>query len=297
MNPIWERDRISPALILGAVVLSLLFHMAVIVGFKKFPVFSPGAIVIEPPQRSVHLEFVDSPDRIEPVKEEPVTDLISDKSSRAQDVIPDHAKESESPRSAGTAKIKSIRKMPGGHPAAIEAPAAPEGRAAAKEKPAGETSEEKTGSRESAKEGARISAQPGKESPIQSQGEDAFYSPEEDSLAGRAMILKQIAYNTRSTEIGKYLARLKPRVVNLWYFNIMNNTFYVRSTETSVLFKIMPDGTVGKIMVNKHEGPDVEMRYSLNAIEQAAPYEPLNKKIMDYIKDDGLWLEFHFLYH
>ncbi|MFH1038363.1 MAG: hypothetical protein V1789_06830 [PVC group bacterium] len=297
MNPIWERDRISPALILWVVVLSLLFHAVIIIGLKKIPVVSPGVVVIEPPQRSVHLEFVDSPDRIEPVKEEPVTDLISDRSSRAQDVVPDHAEESESPRSVGTAKSKSIRKVPAGRSAAIEAPAAPEGQAALREKPAGETSEGEAGRRESEQSGARISGRPGKESPIQSQGEDAFYSPEEDSPDGRAMILKQIAYNTRSTEVGKYLARLKPRIVNLWHFNIMNNTFYVRSAGTHVLFKIMQDGTLGKVMVNKHDGPDVEMRYSLTAIEQAQPYEPLNEEIMEYIQDDGLWLEFHFLYH
>jgi hypothetical protein len=59
----------------------------------------------------------------------------------------------------------------------------------------------------------------------------------------------------------------------------------------------MPDGHLENVVVNEHLGPDMEMRYSLNAVEYAQPYEPLNQEILDYIKDDGLWIEFHFRYH
>jgi hypothetical protein len=34
----------------------------------------------------------------------------------------------------------------------------------------------------------------------------------------------------------------------------------------------------------------------LSAIENAQPYEPLTREILDYIAEDGLWLEFNFLY-
>jgi len=134
-------------------------------------------------------------------------------------------------------------------------------------------------------------------SPIPGEGADKYHAPEADSPEGKTWILKQVAYNARSTEVGKYLARMKPRVVNLWQFNVMNNTFFVRSNRTHILFKIMPDGSLENVVVNEHQGPDMEMSYSLNAIDYSQPYEPLSQEILDYIKDDGLWVEFHFRYH
>jgi hypothetical protein len=97
--------------------------------------------------------------------------------------------------------------------------------------------------------------------------------------------------------VGKYLGRIYPRVVNLWHFNVMKNTFFPRSDRTSIFFKIMPDGNLGRIMLNQHQGPPVEITYSLNAIDYAQPFPPLTAEILDYINDDGLWLEFNFIYH
>ncbi|MDP8213784.1 MAG: hypothetical protein RAO92_10220 [Candidatus Euphemobacter frigidus] len=292
----WNTGRFYPHLIGWAVVISLFLHVIIILSLKKIPIFSPGVILIPSYERSVHLKFVDSPQRIEEVGEEPETDLISDQTSRAQDVIPDKADRTDSPRSVGTIKEKSIRKMPAGRPGALEAPQQPKKEPDGKVTSSGETQVGKTGaSKES--EPDRIAMRPGEESPISARGEDKFFSPEAESPEGKTWILKQVAYNTRSTAVGKYLARMKPRIVNLWHFNIMNNTFYVRSSETHILFEIMPDGAVGKLVVNEHDGPDIEMRYSLNAIEQAQPFEPLNQEILEYIRDNGLWLEFNFLYH
>lgn len=235
------------------------------------------------------LKFVDSPDRIEPAEEIPPTNLISDRSSLAQDMIPDQVEVDESPRAVGDASEESVRKSPGGEPLTVAAP--PRAESPVRE------GEEGVGAREKpAETDPRIAAPPGDKSPIVEYGEDEFYAPEEDSPEGRARILKQISYNMLSTEVGKYLSRLKPRVVNLWHLNIMRSTFHVRSDKTHVLFKINPDGTLGKVMVNKHDGPDLEMRYGLNAVETAAPYEPLSREILDHIKSDGLWLEFRFLY-
>jgi hypothetical protein len=76
----------------------------------------------------------------------------------------------------------------------------------------------------------------------------------------------------------------------------MRNTFFIRSKQTSILFKIMPDGSLGRIKLHRQDGPEFEMRYGLNAIENSAPFPPLTKEILDYIKDDGLWLEFNFIY-
>ncbi len=282
-------DRISPALVWTAVAASLLIHVLVIFGLRRIPIISPGAILIEPPERRVALQFVDSPERIEPVEEVPPTDLVSDRSSLAQDMVPDGVDVDESPRAVGIAREQSVRKEPGGALRPVEPPrreAEP-----VPDRPAGAGSrEDRMISRE------RSPAEPVSESPIIARGEDTFYSPEQDSPEGRARILKQISYNMLSTEVGKYLARLKPRVVNLWHFNVMQSTFYVRSGRTHVLFKIMPDGSVGKVMVNKHDGPDLEMRYGLKAIEMAQPYEPLSEEILDHIRDDGLWLEFRFQY-
>ncbi len=283
-------------LIGGALLVSLLFHIITIGGLNKISLFSPGIITIEPPEQSVHLEFVDSPDRIMEVDKEPVTNLISDRTSLAQDMIPDKTALTDSPRSVGTVEERSIRKAAAGEPGAIEAPAQKEKIADDNEKEIGDTQADRSGQSEESTSRA-IEARTGDISPIPGEGRDKFFAPEAESPEGKTWILKQVAYNARSTEVGKYLARMKPRVVNLWQFNVMNNTFFVRSTRTHILFKIMPDGHLENVVVNEHLGPDMEMRYALNAVEYAQPYEPLNQEILDYIKDDGLWIEFHFQYH
>jgi hypothetical protein len=292
-------------LIGGALLVSLILHIITIGGLSKLPLFYPGIIIIEPPEQSVHLEFVDSPERIMEVDEAPDTNVISDRTSLAQDVIPDQTDRTDSPRSVGTVEEKSIRKAAAGAPGVIEVPA-PEEKisddAQSKkiidddnngiEKPRGRENElnKEPSSRENP-------ARMGDVSPIPGEGADKFHAPEADSPEGKTWIFKQVAYNARSTEVGKYLARMKPRVVNLWQFNVNNNTFWVRSTRTHVLFKIMPDGSLKDVVVNEHDGPDMEMSYSLNAVEYSQPYEPLSQEILDHIKDDGLWVEFHFRYH
>ncbi|MEA1928039.1 MAG: hypothetical protein U9N73_07510 [Candidatus Auribacterota bacterium] len=279
-------------LIGGALLVSLLFHIIIIGGLNRIPLFSPGIIVIEPPELSVQLEFVDSPKRIMEVEQEPDTNLISDRTSLAQDMIPDKTDLTDSPRSVGTVEEKSIRKSAAGEPGTISAPPRETKPSRAKDNPIGEI-----GSNKKKIDSHPVSSRPGEVSPIPGQGGDKYYAPEAESPEGKTRILKQVAYNVRSTEVGKYLARMKPRVVNLWQFNVMNNTFFVRSTRTHILIKIMPDGSLDKVVVNEHQGPDMEMRYSLNAVEHGQPYEPLNQKILDYIQDDGLWIEFHFRYH
>ena len=280
----------------GALLVSLLFHIITIGGLSKVPLFSPGIVIIEPPEQSVHLEFVDSPDRIMEVEDAPDTNLISDRTSLAQDMIPDHTERTESPRSVGEVEERSIRKVATGEPGAIEVPAQDRKESVDNDTEIGDTRKNEFGQSNTSPAQA-ISAQAGDISPIPGQGEDKYFAPAAETPEGKTWILKQVAYNARSNEVGKYLARIKPRVVNLWQFNVMNNTFFVRTIRTHILVKIMPDGSLENVVVNEHLGPDMEMRYSLNAVEHAQPYEPLNQEILDYIKDDGLWIEFHFRYH
>ncbi len=286
----YTEDRISPAVVWTAAAVSLLIHVLLVAGFHTWIFVSPDPLSIDPPTRRVALRFVDSPDRIEPVEEVPPTDLISDRSSLAQDMVPDRAEEDVSPRAVGIAPTESVRKEPSGEPKPVEAPPR-------EEVPERDLAEGVGAREDPAVPAERIAAAPGTESPILGRGPDSYYSPEEDSPEGRARILKQISYNMRSTEVGRYMARLAPRVTNLWHFNVRQSTFYVRSERTHVLFKIMPDGSVGKLLVNRHDGPDLEMRYGLNAIERAQPFEPLSEEILEYVEDDGLWLQFNFRYH
>ena len=198
------------------------------------------------------------------------------------------------PRAVGTSEEKSIRKIPAGKPGELEEP-----RRIREEElepvtgvgiGVGETAEEKLRKR-------RLKSTVFKpESPFLMEGKDEFLSPESDIPDGKTKILKQVAYNVRSTAVGKYLSRMKPGVVNLWHLNVMNHTFYPRSERTSVLFQIMPDGSLGNVMLNKHQGPQNEILYSINAVEHAQPFEPLNEEILEHIKDEGLWLEFEFIY-
>jgi len=276
----------------AALAASIIFHITALYCFNRYDWFeitlennlSPGPVT---------LEFVDSPDRIarlDTAVEE--TNLISNQDSRAQDVIPDHPEDEKDPRSEGSTRIRSIRKVP----------------------KSSQSSQSRGGTRGedekvSQDEGSIISQVGGEESsrtdspsieagklPLELSGADEFLSPEADNPGGKARILKQVAYNTRSTEVGRYLSRLKPRVSNLWMLVVMNNTYYVRSKNTSILFKINPDGFLDQVMMNEHNGPAWEVRYALKAIVQAAPYEPLSREILDHIQDDGLWLEFNFNY-
>lgn len=103
-------------LIGGALLVSLLFHIITIGGLSKVSLFPPGIVIIEPPEQSVHLEFVNSPDRIMEIDQEPVTNIISDRTSLAQDMIPDKTDLTESPRSVGRVEERSIRKVATGNP-------------------------------------------------------------------------------------------------------------------------------------------------------------------------------------
>ena len=280
-------------LIVLSLIISLAFHLGIFTLLRKIPLLSPGALIINPPPEAVRLEFVDSPDRILPPEDEPRdTNLISDRASRAQDVIPDETESTARPRSVGTVEEKSIRKIPAGQPGSLEEAGRNAVSLPADERgiEIGETSREED--IEPRSEKAREEG----ESPYRLGGRDRYLSPEAEEPDGETSILKQVAYNAFSPAVGKYLARLKPRVKNLWDLTIMKNTYYVHSENTSVFFKIMPDGRLENVIA-KHEGPEMEMYYALNAVEKSQPFEPLTDEILDYIKDDGLWLEINFIYH
>lgn len=285
-----ERFRL---LIVISLLISLAFHLGIFTLLKKIPLLSPGVLITTPPAESVRLEFIDSPERILPPEEEPRdTNLISDRASRAQDVIPDKTEATDRPRSVGAVEEKSIRKVPAGRPGGLEEP----GREAPF--PPAENLGVSMGeiARKEELERREESARAEGESPFQLQGRDRYLSPEAEDPDGKTNILKQVAYNAFSPAVGKYLARLKPRVKNRWDLTIMKNTFYVHSENTTVFFKIRPDGSLENIKA-EHAGPEMEMYYALNAIEKAQPFEPLTEEILEYIKDDGLWLEINFIYH
>lgn len=275
-------------LLAACLLLSFLLHLLLGLSLKKMN-FISAVRMATPPARRVHLTFVDSPERIAPLEEEPEkTNLISNKSSRAQDMIPDREKDSPLPRAVGSARVKSIRLRTEGKPKSFRETAHRQ----VQEKPP----QNKTpgAPEEESVRGRR--AEP-RAHPYPVEGRNKFSSPEADHPEGKADILKQVAYNVRSTAVGRYITRINPRIVNLWHLNIMKNSFFIRSKETSILFKIMPDGRLGRIKLNYHKGPEIEMRYTLNAIENAAPFPPLTKEVLDYIKEDGLWLTENFLYH
>lgn len=277
-----------------ALGLSLLLHatLAALWG-HEFRFFRNAART--PPSPSVEVEFIDSPERVAPAEEDDERKyLLSDRETRAQDAIPDHPEEADQPRMDGTAEIKSIRKVPRG--AAEPRTEQPEGERGKDEEVRQEEGPltAQAGSRE--RDRSTAPSLSGNGLPLPLDGPDEFLSPEAYSPEGKALILKQAAYNTRSDAVGRYLARVKPRIANFWTLVVMNNAFYIRARRTSILFKIMPDGALGEIMVNEHDGPAWEVRYALRAVQGAAPFEPLDREILDYIREDGLWIEFEFIY-
>jgi len=277
-----------------ALGLSLLIH-ATLAAFWGHEFRLSRRPVRPAPAPSVEVEFVDSPERVAPVRDDDEPGhLLSDRESRAQDTIPDRPEETDQPRMAGTAEIKSIRKVPrGAAPPQPERNGGEQGRDEEVEPEEGVLTAQ-AGSRETDRSTAPSLAEDGLPLPL--DGADEFLSPEAYSPEGKALILKQAAYNTRSDAVGRYLARIKPRIANFWTLVVMNSAFYIRTRHTSILFKIMPDGSLGEIMVNEHDGPAWEVRYALRAVQGAAPFEPLDREILDFIRDDGLWIEFGFTY-
>jgi hypothetical protein len=286
-----DQERI-PALIGAAVAASLVLHLLLGLALKEIPL---GRSPPPPPEKMVRVEFVDSPRRVAPKQEDLPTNLISDQASAVQDVVPDRDQAGELPRAVGSASSKSVRKVPAGKSVPVSVPewdpALPE-----KKQPDAEGTTVRKVRRDNDNPLREPAPAPGDESPFHLRGMDAYLSPESDIPEGKAAILKQVAFNALSPEVARYLARMRPRITNLWHFAILANTFHVRSEKTSLLFKIMPDGKIGKVILNEHRGPEFEMYYAASAIENAQPYEPLNKEILNYIADDGLWLEFNFLY-
>ncbi len=280
-------------LLLAAAAASLFFHAGLIFFLKDIPFTELVKTRATPPGEAIRLEFIDSPRRVAKPDEEPrKTNLISDQASQAQDVIPDKTERTDSPRAVGDARVKSIRKVPSGGPKTAE-----EQMAAFENKPRigrGTGIPAENTSQQARQKAEKIIA--GDSGIFNLRGADKFPSPEADDPDGKTRILKQVAYNTRAPAVGKYLARIKPRIVNLWYFKVLNNTFHVRSDHTSILFKIMPDGGVGGVRLNEHVGPPPEMLFALKAVEEAGPFAPLPIEVLEHIKDDGLWLEFNFLY-
>lgn len=277
----------------AALAASILLHLLFALGLSRIALSRPPST---PPEKTVRVEFVDSPQRVAPKEKEVPTNLISEKASAVQDVIPGKDEAGELPRAAGEVPGKSVRKVPAGQSVPVRAPswetAFPD-----KKQPEADGLAVKKVPRQEEQPSRDQASAPGDESPFHLQGMDAYLSPESEIPEGKAAILKQVAFNTLSPEVAQYLARIRPRITNLWHFAILANTFHVRSEKTSLLFKIMPDGTIGKLVLNEHQGPEFEIYYSASAIENAAPFDPLSKEILEYIADDGLWLEFNFIYH
>ena len=290
-----KEERQVGTILFAAAAASLLLHGGVFFILKDIPIMTGVKIKPETAPPSLRLEFVDSPARLEKPKEEPLdTNLISDRVGRAQDVIPDDTDLTDSPRSVGSVPDKSIRKVPSGG----EEDASEEAILARQESLAGRGTgiRKETVSAEQAgkQEEKRVDSGKGV---IDRGGADKFLSPEAEDPAGKTRILKQVAYNTRSPAVGKYLARLKPRIVNLWHFKIINHLSHPRSRQTSVLFKIKPDGNLEKVTLNEHLGPPPEMILGLEAVAEAGPFPPLPIEVLEHIRDDGLWLEFTFKYY
>lgn len=283
----------SKRIVLAAAGCSLFLHLLLFWGAGRTHLFRIP-LFPTPPRPGVTLEFVDSPERIAKADSDPESRLISDRDSRPQDTVPDHDDQESEPRSDGTAPGRSVRKVPR---TAQEAKPAEGGQESGRDEQV-DSGEGMITARAGEQEGERALSPALQEGllPLDLDGLDEFLSPEALNPEGKAQVLKQIAYNTRSTAVGRYLSRLKPRVSNLWMLVVMNNTHYVRSRRTSILFKIMPDGNLGQVMLNEHDGPAWEVRYALKAVTGAAPYEKLDQEILDSIKDDGLWLEFTFNY-
>ena len=288
-----ENDRNLSRLLLAAAAASLFLHCGLLFLLRDIPIMGTVERSIRESKPSLRLQFVDSPARVEtPEKEPEDTRLVSDKASLAQDVIPDRTDRTDSPRSVGEARVKSLRKVPAAGPR-------PE-----REEPTGgqnQTLEARDTGRGGDRHSRKIRQQAekiitGDTGIFNLSGVDRYLSAEADDPEGKTRILKQVAYNTRSPAVAKYFGRIMPRIRILWDFKTYYNTLYISSEYTSVLCKVMPDGRIGELILNDHQGPPIDSLLGLEAVAEAAPFEPLPIDVLEYIRDDGLWLEFNFLY-
>jgi len=131
--------------------------------------------------------------------------------------------------------------------------------------------------------------------------QDDFASPGKKNILSEAEILDEIAYNSESTAVSRYLVPELKKVASVWQLKLYSLTdfsggLFLDVRRTEIAFKIMPSGDIQNLHVIKHDGNEFTERYPLEAVEKVAPFTPLPADVISYIRTDGLWVRIDFNY-
>lgn len=131
--------------------------------------------------------------------------------------------------------------------------------------------------------------------------QDDFSSAAKKNLTTEAEIFDEIAYNSESNAVSKYLAPELKKVANVWQLKLFSLTdfsggLFLDVRKTGIIFKIMPSGKVENLKVVEHDGNEMTERYPLEAVEKVAPFTPLPPEVISHIRTDGLWVKIEFNY-
>ncbi len=324
-----EENRVEKIFVFS-IVFSVFLHVLLLITASRYTDFLFSVSLPEPVEKSVtfnlieekpikEIPFLDTPDT---ASEEPpdIPEAISDKSSKASDLLSSDAGKTPRPFSKGKSEHMGKERDFTNIAAKTEAlsPAADE-KKSVKEAPVTDK-RIKTATAEgliTVPVQEKITASSQKEEKAQQQKpdvkqitlktadvpiprvsrrlEDTIDEPISDRKSN-AEIFNEIEYNVKSDIIGPYVKEVKKRIQKHWYYYVYKDKMNVDPGDTIIIFKIMPDGGLKELTLIGHKGREIDARYGLLAIEKAAPFPGMEDEVADALRSDGLWMTFEFSY-
>ncbi|MDD5644193.1 MAG: hypothetical protein PHO00_01935 [bacterium] len=324
-----EEDRVEKIFVFS-ILVSVLLHILLLLTASRYGRFLLSVRLPEHEEKSVtfniiedkpikEIPFLDTPDNVS--REAPeAAEAISDKSSKAADLVKSEEEKTPRPFSSGDSKHPGKERDFTNIAAKAEAVSdASEEKKAARETPTADkrikiataegavtipVREKETPPRQK-EETARPEKPEIKQIALKTVDlpiprvskrlEDTIDEPISDKESN-AEIFDEIEYNVKSDIIGPYVKEVKKRIQKHWYYYVYKDKMNVDPGDTVIIFKIMPDGQLREMTLIGHKGRELDARYGLLAIEKAAPFAEMEDKVAAALRSDGLWMTFEFSY-
>ncbi len=316
--------------LLGACVISLLIHSGGFAFYNYHEIFTQSLKTPSPQPleskteipKEITLEFIPAPDKIIEKKPTVPTNIVSEKSTTAQNSIskPELSKgaayqhgilEHIALERISSPAIKPQKPSPEqknlfqeSNPLLKElSPSQEEGITTKK----GNLLKEKNQQKKKIEEDLlkqpqyEMFSKPQKPVPPIPRKVEELPTPAKKNLTSISEILGETSYNAGSNAAARYFAKEFKKISSVWRLELYTSGEFAHRVnlnlkKTVVVFQIMPDGHFEDLQVIEHEGDSLGIRYPVNAIEKTAPFTPLPKDVLSYIRTQGLWVRIEFNY-
>lgn len=315
-----------PRRLLWASVFSLLLHLCLFISNLSW--LRPKAKAPKPssPSEVIRFNLIEPPlvmETPELEKEEAPPkpgNIISDKNIAARDKLDKQENINDSPYAEGKSKIKDLMEKKGspGQDQVTTPPVKPAlaGTKALPEKPEAlrpplppvpKSAEEKSNievvspedvipkeiqPKEMVKEGEEID----RREEIARLQKEPIHIPLYDDRLSNARSFGEVTFNAKKHEVAPYIIKMKKKIEEHWAPPVLFTYYGLTSGETVVQFKIMPDGQVRDLKVLQEKGDESLKKSSLQAIQDAGPFEPVPPQVLAGEKEKYLGITFTFYY-